>query len=76
MIDYLMSLNKVRLNFLRLYKGWCNEKSVPGAPKLHIFQDNKSDCVFCSFLSAFLFVVDKGAEDCLKDEITTYIKSK
>ena len=43
-------------------------KTVPGVPKLHNFQENKSDCVFCSFSSEFLFVGEKAPADCFKYE--------
>ena len=34
-------------------------KSVPGAPKLYVFQENKSACVLYSLSSTFFFVGDK-----------------
>ena len=47
-------------------------KPVYDAPKLCVFQEINSDCVFCSLSSAFFFVDEKVAADCFKDEIIPY----
>ena len=49
-------------------------KSVPGAPKLYVFHDSNSACVFCSFFSVFFSVGKEGAADYFKDDILTSLK--
>ena len=41
-------------------------KSVPGDPKLYVLHDSNSDCVICSLLSEFFFVVKKVQQIILK----------
>ena len=51
-------------------------KTVPGATKLYVFQDIKSDCVSCYFVCYFFFVGEKVAAYCFKDDIITLFKVK
>ena len=48
--------------------------SLPDAPKWYVLQENKSDCVFCSFLSSYFFIGDKISADIFNDVMNPYLK--
>ena len=51
-------------------------KPLPGDPKLYIFQEINSSCMFCPFSYAFLFVGDKVSEYHFKDDIIPPYQAK
>ena len=72
-----MVLKRFFLNFFQVKKIGVMIKSVPGAPKLHYFQDSKSAYVLCPLSSACFLLLKKLQQTILKIRIYSRLnKSK